>query len=313
MNDPPEGTARRGAAGAVRRGARLLAVGIAALCLASTVSAREGAGQGTKKFLWEIRAGGGTVHLLGSIHLLRGEMYPLDRKIEEAFARSDVLVVESNVQDVAGEKLRARMLEEALYPENDTIENHVSRETLDLLRRRFPELPLDRVGRLRPWALAMTLVVLEYGRMGLDYDHGIDVYFLDKAGGTKPIRELESPDFVIGMLNGFSDGYQDLFLRYTLLDLETVGEQADRIIRAWNQGDEAMMEEILGESVREHPALFPVFDALVFRRNVMMAAKIGEYLKEGREFFVVVGALHLVGKKGIVELLRGKGFSVEQR
>lgn len=313
MNGPPEGAVRPGAAGTARRAARLLAVGLAVLCLASPLSAREGAGPGARSFLWEIRAGGGTVHLLGSIHLLNREMYPLDRKIEEAFAQSDVLVVESNVKDGAGEERRARMLEESLYPENDTIENHVSRETLDLLRRRFPDLPLDRVGRLRPWALAMTLVVLEYGRMGLDYDHGIDVYFLDKAGSTKRIRELESPDFVIGMLNGFSDGYQDLFLRYTLLDLETVGEQADRIIRAWNQGDAATMEEILGESVREHPALLPVFDALVFRRNEMMTAKIEGFLKEGGKFFVVVGALHLVGKKGIVELLRGKGLSVEQQ
>lgn len=313
MNDPPEGTGRHGVAGAARRGARLLAIGIAVLCLASTLFAREGAGPQARSFLWEVRAGGGTVHLLGSIHLLNREMYPLDRKIEEAFARSDVLVVESNVKDRAGEARRERMLEQALYPENDTIENHVSQETLDLLRRRFPDLPLDRVGRLRPWALAMTLVVLEYGRMGLDYDHGIDVYFLDKAGGTKPVRELESSDFVIGMLNGFSDGYQDLFLRYTLLDLETVGEQTDRIIDAWIRGDTATMEETLMESVREHPELLPVFDALVFRRNEAMASKIGEYLEEGGEFFVVVGAGHLVGKKGIVELLRRKGFSVEQR
>ena len=304
---------RHDSAGAVRRPAFLLAIGVAALCLPTLLLAREGADPGRRSFLWTIRAEKGTVHLLGSIHLLKKEMVPLDRTIEEAFERSDVLVVEANVRDGAGEERQRRMLEGALYPGNDTIENHVSRETLDLLGRRFPDLSLERVGRFRPWALAMTIAVLEYRKMGLDYDYGIDVYFLDRAGSGKRIREIERPGSVIDMLNGFSDEYQDLFLRYTLLDLETVGEQADRIIRAWNGGDAATMEEILLESVREHPPLMPMFDALFFRRNEKMAAKIEEYLEEGGEFFVVVGAGHLVGEKGIVELLRGKEFSVEQR
>jgi len=57
----------------------------------------------------------------------------------------------------------------------------------------------------------------------------------------------------------------------------------------------------------------PVFDALFTKRNATMAAKIEGYLKETGEFFVVVGAGHLVGEKGIVELLKRKGFPVEQQ
>ena len=115
------------------------------------------------------------------------------------------------------------------------------------------------------------------------------------------------------MLNRFSDEYQDLFLQYTLLDLDQVGEKTDRIIRAWSGGDAETMEEILSESVREHPRLMPVFEALFYQRNATMAAKIEEYLKEEGKFFVVVGAGHLVGEKGIVELLKRKGFPVEQQ
>jgi uncharacterized protein YbaP (TraB family) len=297
----------------VRNAALLLAIGLAALCLASPLFAREGADPGEKSFLWMVRGEKGTVYLLGSIHLLNRDKFPLDSRIEEAFDRSDVLAVETNVRDGSGKERQRRLLQGALYPGDDTIENHISKETLDLLRRRFPDLSLDRVGRIKPWALAMTIAVLEYRKLGLDYDYGVDVYFLDKAGNGKQIRELERPDSVIAMLNGFSDEYQDLFLRYTLLDLETVGEQTDRIIRAWEGGDAATMEKILLENVHEHPGLMPVFDALFFQRNGKMAAKIEEYLKEGGEFFVVVGAGHLVGEKGIVELLRRKGFSVEQQ
>ncbi|HZD55051.1 MAG TPA: TraB/GumN family protein, partial [Candidatus Aquicultoraceae bacterium] len=251
--------------------------------------------------------------LLGSIHLLGRNMYPLDARIERAFARSGVLVVETDVRDGAGEERKRRILEGAMYPEGDTIANHLSEKTVDLWRRRFPEMPLDAVGRLKPWALAMTVTVLEYRKLGLEYENGIDRYFLDKAADGKRIRELEPPDYVIGMLNGFSDEYQDLFLRYTLLDLEQVEEKAALILRAWTSGDAAAMEEILTESVREYPRLGPVFDALFYRRNGTMAAAIERYLREEGEFFVVVGAGHLVGEKGIVERLKKKGFSVEQQ
>jgi uncharacterized protein YbaP (TraB family) len=313
VNGPPGRGGGKDGGATVRGPALLLAIALAALCLASPLFAREGADPGKKSFLWTVRAEEGTVHLLGSIHLLKREMFPLDRRIEEAFERSDVLAVEANVRDGSGEERQRRLLQGALYPGDDTIENHISKETVDLLRRRFPDLPPERMNRFKPWALAMTIAVLEYKKLGLDYDYGVDVYFLDKAGDGKRIREIESPDSVIAMLDGFSDEHQDLFLRYTLLELDTVGEQTDRILRAWAEGDAATMEEILLESIREHPGLMPVFEALFFQRNGKMAAKIGEYLEEGGEFFVVVGAGHLVGEKGIVELLRRKGFSVEQQ
>ncbi|HEU5360876.1 MAG TPA: TraB/GumN family protein [Candidatus Deferrimicrobiaceae bacterium] len=301
MNRPP------------RRKALLRVFGLAVLCFASPLFAQQGPRPEKRTFLWEVRSESAVVHLLGSIHLLKPDLYPLDEKIEEAFARSDVLVVETNVRNGAGEERQRKMLQGAIYPGNDTIVNHISKETYELLKNRFPGPSLERVGRFRPWALAMTIAVMEYQKMGLDYHSGIDIYFLDQAANGKPIREIESPDAVIGLLNGFSDEYQDLFLQYTLLDLDQVREKTDRILAAWSDGDSTTMEEILSESVREHPRLMPVFEALFYRRNAAMAAKVEEYLKEKGRFFVVVGAGHLVGEKGIVERLKGKGFSVEQQ
>jgi uncharacterized protein YbaP (TraB family) len=47
-------------------------------------------------------------------------------------------------------------------------------------------------------------------------------------------------------------------------------------------------------------------------RNRNMTKKIASYLRSGGCVFVVVGAGHLVGELGIVELLRKEGFTVEQ-
>ena len=43
-----------------------------------------------------------------------------------------------------------------------------------------------------------------------------------------------------------------------------------------------------------------------------MASKIEDFLKMKETYFVIVGAGHLIGKKGIVEILKAKGYRVEQ-
>jgi uncharacterized protein YbaP (TraB family) len=313
MNGVPAEAGRTVEAGMVPARLVFRVTGLLALCLALPLFAQQGVKPEKKNFLWKVRSETATAHLLGSIHLFKREMYPLDRKIEEAFHGSDVLVVEADVRPGAGGERQKRVLRGAFYPEGDFLANHISKETRDLLTRMFPGLSLDSVSRLKPWALAMTLAVQEYQKLGWDYEYGIDAYFLEKAANGKRVREIERPDFVIDMLNGFSDEHQDLFLRYTLLDLDGVGEKTDRIVNAWTAGDAAALEEILSVIIHEHPGLLPVVDALLYNRNVTMAARIEEYLNEKGEFFIVVGAAHLVGKKGIVDLLRRKGFLVEQQ
>jgi uncharacterized protein YbaP (TraB family) len=313
VNGNPGDAGRKGGAGRIPGKAVSRLTALLVLCFALPLFAQKGAKPEKKNFLWEVRSETATAYLLGSIHLFKKEMYPLDRKIEEAFHRSDVLVVEADLLAGDGGERQKRILQGALYPEGDSLANHISKETRDLLARMFPGLSLDSVSYLKPWALAMNLAVQEYRERGWDYEYGIDMYFLKKAANGKRVREIERPDFVIDMLNGFSDDYQDLFLYYTLLDLEGIEEKADRIVRAWTAGDAAAMEKVLSESIHEHPRLLPMVDALLYKRNVNMAARIEEYLKEKGEFFVVVGAAHLVGEKGIVELIRNKGFAVNQQ
>jgi hypothetical protein len=73
------------------------------------------------------------------------------------------------------------------------------------------------------------------------------------------------------------------------------------------------MEAVIHRSRDDYPKLLPVYEILVSRRNRTMAAKIEEFLNKGETYFIVVGAAHLVGKDGILERLKEKGYSVVQR
>ena len=297
----------------VRRRGRLLFSCLVFLLLASSARGDGGAPAGGNVFLWTVRSETGVAHVLGSIHLLKKEMYPLDRRIEEAFAGSSVLAVETDIGPREKEKLEKFIRENALYPEGDALGKHVSGETYDLVRRKLHSLGMPQVDRMKPWALALTAATIEYMKMGLDPEYGIDRYFLDKADGRKKVVELEDYGHVVRLLEGLPDRIQDLFLFYTLTDLDTVGREADTIIACWRAGDVERMESVVYRSRDEYPKLRPVYDLLVTRRNRTMTEKIEGYLREGQTYFIVVGAAHLVGKDGIVERLREKGYAVEQR
>jgi uncharacterized protein YbaP (TraB family) len=50
-------------------------------------------------------------------------------------------------------------------------------------------------------------------------------------------------------------------------------------------------------------------DRLITRRNRLMAERLQPYLQEGNAF-VAVGALHLPGETGLLELLEQRGYTV---
>jgi hypothetical protein len=297
----------------VRRSGRLLLCCLVFLLIASSARGEGGSPSGGNVFLWTVRSEKGVAHVLGSIHLLKKEMYPLDGRIEEAFAGSSVLAVETDIGPREKKKLEKFIRENALYPEGDGLEKHVSRETYDLVRRKLSSLGMPLVDRMKPWALALTAATIEYMKMGLDPEYGIDRYFLEKADERKKVVELEDYGYVVRLLEGLPDGIQDLFLFYTLTDLDTVGGEVDNIISYWKAGDVKGMETIVYRSRDEYPKLRPIYELLVSRRNRTMTEKIDGYLRKGETCFIVVGAAHLVGKDGILERLREKGYAVEQR
>lgn len=85
--------------------------------------------QDQKNFLWKVQSKSTTVYLHGSIHFMKKEIYPLNRKIEDAFEKSDILAVEANINDISHIDIQ-KLLETAFYTDNDTLENHVTKETL---------------------------------------------------------------------------------------------------------------------------------------------------------------------------------------
>jgi uncharacterized protein len=268
---------------------------------------------GSKSFLWKVKSDKNIVYVHGSIHCLKEEFYPLAMKIENAFDESDVLVLELDLKaDPA--RIQELILRAGLYPDGDSLRNHISRETYDLMIaefRKYGPAMIDRVEKLRPWVAAITLDALELQRMGCRPELGIDQYFRAKAVDKK-VLALETPEFQMAVLSRLNEVDQDALLLSTIRELNTIEKELAILLNAWKTGDEEKMEGLLFGQMSRYPHLAPFFDKMIYQRNRDMTSKIEGYLKGGGTYFVVVGAGHLTGKKGIIDLLRKKGYSVEQ-
>jgi uncharacterized protein YbaP (TraB family) len=233
--------------------------------------------------------------------------------MEDAFDKSDALAVEANINEINPGSMTA-IINGALYGDKSMLGQHISRETYEMALQKIKELglPMELFQNTKPWFVALTVTSMELQKLGLNPEYGIDIYFLKKAENKKRIVELESIDYQVNLLSSFSDAEQELFLVSTLRDLDFLKREINTLLKSWNTGDTKTMESFVSKSLQDDPRMLPIYEKLVFERNKNMASKIEGYLKTKEQYFVVVGAAHLVGKEGVIEILKKKGYLVEQ-
>lgn len=282
------------------------------LALVWSAHAQTPAKDAKRPFLWQVKSETATVYLLGSVHVAKAEMYPLSEPIEKAYESSGILVVEVNVLNAKAD-LAAKTIAAATYPEGETLEGNVSKETFEATSARLSRLglPMTQFKQFKPWFIASILALSELAKLKVTPDRGIDVHFLKRATGKKEILELEGAETQFTVLNSFSDKEQELFLQYTEKDLDRLGTDLDEMMAAWSSGDAKRLEELVLRPIKENPAVAPIMKKLFDDRNKDMAAKVAGYLKTNKTYFVVVGAGHLLGENGLVSIL-GKQHKATQ-
>jgi uncharacterized protein len=265
-----------------------------------------------KSFLWQLQSGKGDIYILGSIHFLKRENYPLNSTIERAFDSAKKLVFEVDLKSADSGTVQRLTLEKGLHRDGKTLQQNVSAETYSLAAKRAQELGLDiaALSPLKPWMVALTMTSLQLQKLGFDPNSGIDRYFAGRATTAgKPIAGLETAAFQIGLMDQLSASDQESMLRQSLREMDLLDKALDEIVRSWAAGDVPALEQLLLKAMREYPA---VHQKVVVDRNRRWLPEIERLIKGGESALVVVGAAHLVGKEGVIELLKARGYTLEQ-
>lgn len=266
-----------------------------------------------KSFVWKATSKqGGTIYLAGSVHLLSAQYYPLSPAFDEAFSASDLLVEEVDMGEMLAPESQLMMLTRGMLPAGQSLEKVISPATYASVSAKVAALgmPMAPLALFKPWALALTLQGLEWQKAGFNADLGLDKHFYDMAKiAGKPSQGLETLDFQISQFNDMSMALQERLLAETLKELDATKASFTTLADAWKAGDAAGVETIVLKELKSEPEMY---QRLLVQRNRAWLPQVEALFARPKPAFVVVGAAHLVGGDGLIQLLRSRGYTVEQ-
>jgi len=237
--------------------------------------------------------------------------------VESAYSAASALALEA---DLSTEANIAAVGTRFVYAPPDNLEWHIPpslfRQAVDTLDRYG--LPPDMGRAMKPHMLSMALMLFEAGRIGLDASLGLDLHLARRAHADgKRVVELESVAMQADLLEGLSAPAQMAMLESTVSGIRDGSLLRDlaALMDAWKRGDADRLHDIAEREFSRLPG--PVGQELVQRlyaeRNVAMAAQVAAMLSARDVVLVAVGAGHMTGPGGIVNLLRERGYEVVPR
>ncbi len=279
---------------------------------------------------YEVRDDDGhLMYLMGTIHIGDDRTAYLPQVITDSLAASDALAVEfdtdSFLADVEDDpELQELLAKSYYYMDGSQIQNHLDsalyKEALDLMRVSGSDT--DLVNQLKPyvWANGLELFYLSQGRE-FSSEKGVDSRLerLARAAGQE-ILNVESGEFQIGLLTGYSDAVQSMLLSETVeVGRTEYLRQSRELYEFWCAGvEEELIEMLAAKDEEERAALdedeLAIYDEyhqkMEVERNAGMLEVAKGYLQGDRTVFFAVGLAHLLGEGGLVQALRDAGYTV---
>ncbi len=272
------------------------------------------AGAAERSVVWSVRGEHNTVYLFGSIHVLRPGDVGLPRAAEAAYDDAEQLVMEIDMDDPAIADplaMAAQMQRYAQLPAGQSLESVLGSDYAAVAKH-FEDTGLDIAAfdGFAPWFVGMLILQLEVAKRGFDPAHGIEQQVTDRAvADRKPILGLETPADQFAVLARLSLPEQKRFLLMTLEETDSADARLDELLTAWRTGDTATLARVLSDEFDEFPELYR---PLTEDRNRDWVEQLVGLLDDRDDYLVVVGALHLVGRNSVVDLLRQRGYRVTQ-
>jgi uncharacterized protein YbaP (TraB family) len=288
---------------------RFSALIVGLLLLSTQLSAQTG-----KNFLWKVEGEGGSIaYLLGSLHVLTPEWYPLSAVINQAFANSQTLVEEVDLDETNDPMLMMAALSKAMLADGKTLDQIVAPDVYAEVKRRAEQsgLPMLALQRMKPWLVAITLMAPTLQAAGFKPEWGVDRHFFDRAKASGMKRQaLETIAYQLERFDQLSPKLQEELLKTTMADLDTEVMGVKEMAQSWASGNVAAMEKLTLAALKEAPELYT---RLLVERNTNWIPHVETCLKDKAACFIVVGAAHLVGPDGLPALLTQKGYKVTQQ
>jgi uncharacterized protein YbaP (TraB family) len=304
------------------------AVAVVALACLAPAQARQAAhhtlpvhqDNGVHPALWTVHGHKGTAYLFGSVHVLPSGIDWKSQTLLAAMRRSDTFVFEvpfdHHDQDVA----------EAARIQQEIQDQHGLLPPGESLRRKLPSVMVPKydalianldispgyLDRLQPWLAASVLETAQFFRSDASALNGVDVQVYALASNMhKETRGFETFEQQLAILGPEEQrvGIHELGRIIDQATTDNEKREYDAMVAAWERGDVVAIRKETDAGFANDPALRKTM--LDDRTARWATALSGSLDTEPRTFFITVGAAHLVGPKGLPELMRKAGYKVD--
>lgn len=262
--------------------------------------------------VWKVSKGQSHIFIGGTIHVLRTTDYPLPQAFENAYQQSDKLVFETDIDTAAQPQFAFKMLAQMAYKNGRTLRDDLKPETITALEKYAGSagLPMAALLGLKPPMVSLTLTMTELQRLGINAP-GVDAHFSQKATQDGKSKSwLESLDEQLSFIKNMGKGQEDQLILHTLEENEEMAKLMGELDAHWKAGNLQQLDELAIKPMLEQ---FPgIYDTMLANRNNRWMPEIEKLFTTPDVEYVLVGALHLAGRDGLITQLQQRGYTIEQ-
>lgn len=266
--------------------------------------------------LWRVTSSdGGVMYLLGSVHALSADYYPLSAVFGAAFDECSAVAVEIKNVDLFDTMQTPNVQFSEKLDKGDSLKNHLTDEVYSTLSDRLSANGSDiaEYDGYAPWYVYNNAEISK-GDSKLSKEYGIDriIQIMANIEG-KEIYSVETLDAKTAYYPEMDEKVMGMLIRLACVEDPNDFEQ---MAAFWSEGNfEAATDIAMSgkDTLPEEKELWQQYlKYSLDDRNVIMAAKAEEYISSGEKVFMTVGENHLAGDKGLIALLKSKGYTVER-
>lgn len=250
------------------------------------------------------------IYILGTIHLGDSRLDGLSTNIMKAYETSDILAVEV---DINATQSSSSELENYWLEEGDDLSNYLTKEKFEELELFCSKhlLSIDTIRKMKVNYVAEILSMWSYLELGFSSIYGVDQQLLNQAYlDQKEIIELETYEFQLELMMGFSSEYYISEIEDILKHFHLQKGYTKLMYNSYVVGNLWLLSDFVSVRESDDPLENEYNQKMIIDRNRNMSEQAEAFLMENKNALIAVGAAHVLGKYGIVETLRKKGYTV---
>ena len=260
-----------------------------------------------KSLLWEISGNGleRSSYIFGTIHLIPEKDYLFTKRMSSILDECEILALEIDMNIPILTQID--LVKKMLFPDGKTLQNYLSEEEyskyssyiLDSLK--IKKSKLNQINKLKP-IFAGSIILNELLPKTKTYE--IEFSKIAKKSGMEVVG-LETIEYQMSIMNSISIEKQiDMMLKGGLT--ENPLDEYMELVEIYKNQDIQRMQDIS----KEDEFMIEYEDELLFKRNKNWIPVIEKLINKNCTF-VAVGAMHLSGEFGVLNLLKIKGYTLK--